>query len=199
MIRAARASPVSRADSHIWTTFQVAKNNLLLIATCRTPAHPATWSRVPVAHALNTSRAMRLSIVALVLVCACRPPGWGKEDKPDAGDEAMVDGGSGSGDSQPDSALATTCDQTFRLEGYGSASSVVLTGTFTGWAATPGAGALPFTKGLDDAWTVTHTLDAGTYQYKFIVDGSNWILDPANPFTTDDGMGHTNSVYTCAP
>ena len=25
------------------------------------------------------------------------------------------------------------------------------------------------------------------------------ILDPTNQITVDDGMGHTNSVYTCVP
>jgi hypothetical protein len=142
---------------------------------------------------------MRLALFALVLaVAACRPPGWGKEDRPDAA-EALPDGDGTSSDAPSDTALATTCEKTFRLEGYGSASSVVVTGTFSSWAATAGAGAVALTKGVDDAWTVTHTLDAGTYQYKFVVDGSNWILDPSNPFTTDDGMGHTNSVYVCAP
>lgn len=142
---------------------------------------------------------MRLALCALVLAAAaCRPPGWGKDDRPDAS-EAMPDGDGTSADATADVALATTCDKSFRLEGYGSASSVVLTGSFSSWAATAGAGAIAFTKGADDAWTVTHTFDAGTYQYKFVVDGSNWILDPSNPFTTDDGMGNMNSVYVCAP
>ncbi len=141
---------------------------------------------------------MRLAIVAAVLAAAaCRPPGWGKEDRPDAA-EAMPDGDGTSSDGYPDTTLATTCDKSFRLEGYGSAGSVALAGTFNEWATT-GGDAIAFTKGVDDAWTVTHTFEAGTYQYKFVVDGSNWILDPTNQFTTDDGMGNTNSVYVCVP
>ena len=30
-------------------------------------------------------------------------------------------------------------------------------------------------------------------------NGTDWILDPTNPTTVDDGMGHTNNVYVCVP
>ena len=53
--------------------------------------------------------------------------------------------------------------------------------------------------GTDGAWTGTHAFTAGTYQYKFIVDGTQWIADPDNPNSVDDGFGGKNSLYTCQP
>ena len=142
--------------------------------------------------------AMRLA-VAVLLLAACRPPGYGKDGHPDAppaGDGHPADGSDGGVvDAAPDA--AATCKHTFRLDGNGTAGSVYLTGDFVQWAAQP-PGAVAFTLGTDGAWTVTYPFDQGTYQYKFIVDG-NWITDPTNPMTVDDGMGHTNSVYTCVP
>lgn len=141
---------------------------------------------------------MRLLALALVALVACRPPGYGKDDKPDAGGDAP-DAGQSTGDAALDTPLGATCDHAFRLDGYSTSSSVWLTGNFVTWATTPGAGAIAFTQGVDGAWTGSYPFEVGTYQYKFIVDGSNWILDPTNQNTADDGMGHTNSVYTCVP
>ena len=141
---------------------------------------------------------MRLLALVVVALVACRPPGYGKDEKPDAGEEAP-DGGQSTADAALDTPLAATCDHAFRLDGYGTASSVWLTGSFVAWATTPGAGAIAFTLGVDAAWTGSYPFEAGTHQYKFVVDGSNWILDPTNQNTTNDGMGNTNSVYTCVP
>lgn len=142
---------------------------------------------------------MRLALVVVVgIVAACRPPGYGKEPDVDA---AMTGSGSGSmttADAAVD-APAAVCDHAFRIEGHGSDSSVWLTGTMVSWAGDPGAGAIQFTLGTDGAWTGNYEFPTGTHQYKLIVNGSNWILDPSNPITADDGMGHTNNVFTCAP
>ena len=142
---------------------------------------------------------MRLAPPVLLLVTglwACRPPGYGKDQHPDA---APVDG-SGSNaetpDASPDAAVAV-CNHAFRLDGHNTASQVLLTGDFVQWAAMPPS-AVAFTLGGDGAWTGTYPFQQGTWQYKFIVDGS-WITDPTNQMTVDDGMGHTNSVYTCVP
>jgi hypothetical protein len=72
-----------------------------------------------------------------------------------------------------------------------------------------------------DAWVtgVPMALDGGSFsasvtvpygsdvQYKFFVDGTTWILDPANSATVPDGKGNTNNIlrdvtceqWTCAP
>lgn len=138
---------------------------------------------------------MRLVLLLTLASVACRPPGYGKGDDAPAVDAAPQ--------AQPDAALdtpaATTCDKTFRLEGNSGASSVWLTGSFVAWGGNPGAGAIELVKGQDSVWTVAKTMDAGSHQYKFIVDSSNWITDPGNPNVIDDGFGGSNSVYTCAP
>jgi hypothetical protein len=144
----------------------------------------------------------RVRFAALVLVlAACRPPGYGKDGHPDAppaGDGHPADGSGGAVDAAPmTSDAAAVCNHTFRLDGHGTAGTVYLTGDFVQWAAMP-PGAVAFTLGTDGAWMVTYPFVQGTYQYKFIVDG-NYILDPTNSMTVDDGMGHTNSVYTCVP
>ena len=139
-------------------------------------------------------RPMRLA-VCLVLLAACRPPGYGKSHA-----DASVDGAGSGSSATPDAAIdaaAAVCHHTFRLDGNNTASQVLLTGDFVQWASTPPA-APAFALGTDGAWTVTHDFEQGTVQYKFIVDG-NWITDPTNQMTVDDGMGHTNSVYTCVP
>ena len=142
---------------------------------------------------------MRLALVFVVgILAACRPPGYGKEPDVDAGDGSAS--GSGSMTVTPDAGTgsnAATCDHMFRIEGHGSDSSVWLTGTMVSWAGDPAAGAIQFALGGDGAWTGTYAFPTGTHQYKLIVNGSNWILDPSNPNTADDGMGHTNNVFTC--
>ena len=139
-----------------------------------------------------------LGALGLILSAGCRPPGYGKDQHVDA---STTDGaGSGSSTHTPDAALdaaVAVCHHTFRLDGHNTASQVLLTGDFVQWASTPPA-APTFALGTDGAWTVTHDFEQGTVQYKFIVDG-NWITDPTNQMTIDDGMGHTNSVYTCVP
>lgn len=145
---------------------------------------------------LKNGRAMRIALLVVALV-ACRPPGYGKEVTVDA----AMGSGSGSGSmTMPDAAVAAkVCDRAFRIEGHASDSSVWLTGTMVAWAGNPGAGAVQFALGTDGAWTGNYMFAVGTHQYKLIVNESNWILDPSNPNTTDDGMGNTNNVFTCSP
>ncbi|PKN56410.1 MAG: hypothetical protein CVU56_16370 [Deltaproteobacteria bacterium HGW-Deltaproteobacteria-14] len=86
------------------------------------------------------------------------------------------------------------CGQvTFSLDPDGSPAQVLVTGSFSSWAAEPpGATALGDSDG-DGVFTAILVLEPGSYQYKFIVDGS-WIADPGNPNTVDDGFGGHNSV-----
>jgi hypothetical protein len=72
------------------------------------------------------------------------------------------------------------------------ASRVALAGTFNRWDPT----ATPLVRvGKDGMWTVTLALPSGQHQYGFIVDGRNWMPDPAAP-TVDDGFGRRNSVVS---
>ena len=60
----------------------------------------------------------------------------------------------------------------------GSATSVAVAGSFNNWSTT----AAKMTKS-GSTFTYTTTLEEGIYQYKFVVNGSNWIADPSNGTT----------------
>ena len=46
----------------------------------------------------------------------------------------------------------------------------------------------------DGIWELVVALESGRYEYKFIIDETNWKEDPNNPQRTDDGYGGFNSV-----
>jgi glycosidase len=76
-----------------------------------------------------------------------------------------------------------------------TAQTVWVTGTFTAWGATPAAGALELEKVGADRWSLTTLIEPeGRHEYKFVIDGSNWIRDPGNPDVVPDGFGGENSV-----
>jgi 1,4-alpha-glucan branching enzyme len=54
------------------------------------------------------------------------------------------------------------------------ATSVELMCESNGWKG------VPMTKGDDGVWTAKISLSPGTYAYKFLVDGKDWLLDPNN-------------------
>lgn len=140
---------------------------------------------------------LTVSVALVAGLGACTPPGYGKGDDTSGVDAAPTGDGT-PGDAALDTPTAATCTKSFRLDGHAVATSVWLTGTFSTWAPMP-PGAIAMAQGVDGAWTVDHTFDAGSYQYKFIIDGSTWILDPTNTDTVDDGMGNQNSRYICTP
>lgn len=79
---------------------------------------------------------------------------------------------------------------TFRLRGFQSARVVAVAGDFNKWNQSQ----LLFSR-EDGEWVCRVNLPAGTYQYKFIVDG-DWLTDPNNPATVHDERGITNSLLT---
>ncbi len=119
-------------------------------------------------------------------------PDDGGPDAYDAGFDAGPDGGDAGGDSGP---LHPCGETTFRYRPGGAVASVLVSGSFNGWAASEAAGAWPMSDpDQDGEWSVTRVVEPpGTHQYKFIVDGS-WIPDPNNPNQVDDGYGGKNSV-----
>jgi len=42
-------------------------------------------------------------------------------------------------------------------------------------------------------WSITLPLPPGRYEYRFVINGETWVLDPAAP-EIDDGMGGKNSL-----
>jgi glycosidase len=154
-------------------------------------------------HADRAAPSIALALLAAAAF-ACSPPDTQADDDdttdaapggPDAGPTGDVDAGPGDPDAAP---IDTDCEATFRLPGYAEATAVAVTGSFTDppWAATAADGAEPLARS-GDGWQTTIELAPGTYSYKFVVDGTTWVADPANPDTEDDGYGGVNSLYTC--
>jgi hypothetical protein len=136
-----------------------------------------------------------LVVLIVALGAGCEPPGYGRHNV-DAGTDGTRDGAK-----SPDAAFdsgATTCTQTFSLDGHGGAASVDLTGDFAAWGGDPAHGATALAL-VGSTWTGMRDFPAGTYQYKFVVDGTMWIPDPNNPNSVPDGFGGHNSVYDCMP
>jgi 1,4-alpha-glucan branching enzyme len=76
----------------------------------------------------------------------------------------------------------------FKLNGYGDAQRVILSGDFNNWSQTE----LPMKK-KNGYWVKVLELPGGKHHYKFIVDGE-WITDPDNSVLEYDDQGHVNSV-----
>lgn len=74
----------------------------------------------------------------------------------------------------------------FRLEAP-AAQRVELAGNFTNWKP-----AYNLKRGGRGVWTIVVPMQPGVHDYAFIVDGRQWIPDPAAP-TVDDGFGGLNS------
>ena len=72
-----------------------------------------------------------------------------------------------------------------------TAKSVSVAGDFNDWDANADL----MTK-KDGTWTITKQLTEGKHQYKFVINGSDWITDESNPNKADDGYGGSNSEIT---
>lgn len=79
------------------------------------------------------------------------------------------------------------------------AKKVCVVGDFNDWSPMVD----PMTDDNSDGeWTLFYPLAPGTYAYKFLVDGKNWVPDPSNPLSEPDGFNGRNSivkVLTTAP
>ncbi|MCO6486899.1 MAG: hypothetical protein J5I98_00710 [Phaeodactylibacter sp.] len=76
----------------------------------------------------------------------------------------------------------------FFLPGFPEAQRVVLSGSFNGWDEQ--AFAMDKAEG---GWATRLQLDAGRYEYKFIVDGQ-WMEDPGNPDKRKNEHDTYNSI-----
>lgn len=80
---------------------------------------------------------------------------------------------------------------TFRLRLEQPAQVVYLAGTFNDWQV----GRNPmYSEDGGKTWTLTLHLMPGVYQYKFVVNGTEWRTDPNAVQNVDDGMGNINSL-----
>ncbi len=81
-----------------------------------------------------------------------------------------------------------TPETTFTLQAP-EASNVSVAGNFNGW----NPGSIVAKKDRKGVWSTKVNLPPGTYEYKFVVDGS-WVLDPANNKAVYNSVGSQNSV-----
>lgn len=73
-----------------------------------------------------------------------------------------------------------------------NARKVALAGSFNQWDTEKDA--LADTDG-DGIWSIILPLADGRYEYIFLIDGAQWVLDPEAP-SVDDGLGGRNSAVT---
>jgi 1,4-alpha-glucan branching enzyme len=114
-------------------------------------------------------RAIRIGIFALALAAGCGGP---PPVTPTAGPQ-LVEGG-----------------VLFRYRNP-EAKRVTVVGDFNDWSPTVDPMA---DDNADGEWTLFYPLPPGTYAYKFVVDGKNWVPDPANPISEPDGFNSRNSI-----
>lgn len=74
----------------------------------------------------------------------------------------------------------------------GKPQKIFLAGTFNEWK--PDNPQYLMTDDGTGTWTITVKLPAGTYQYKYVADGT-WIKDPYSPSDAPDGYGGRNGKF----
>ena len=74
------------------------------------------------------------------------------------------------------------------------ARSVSVAGDFNDW--NPGQTKLERSEG--GMWTATIALKPGRYQYMFVIDGKQWVVDPLAEEGAGDGFGSQNAVLDVA-
>jgi chromosome partitioning protein len=74
-----------------------------------------------------------------------------------------------------------------------SAADVRIAGDFNGWVPDKDVESKLESEGGNRIWTKVLSLEPGTYQYRYIVDGE-WRKDPQNPESAPGPMGQPNSV-----
>jgi 1,4-alpha-glucan branching enzyme len=72
-----------------------------------------------------------------------------------------------------------------------TAKSISIAGSFNRWNPDHDRLIGPDREGI---WTIVLGLPPGRYEYRFVVDGKEWVLDPSVPWV-DDGMGDRNSLF----
>ena len=71
------------------------------------------------------------------------------------------------------------------------ADAVFVAGNFNNWSTS----AMPM-QFVDGVWQLAIALDPGTYQYKFVINGTTWKEDPEALSYVEDGFGGRNGAFT---
>lgn len=72
-----------------------------------------------------------------------------------------------------------------------NAKLVQIAGEFNNWDPSK----TPLVKDSKGKWTTTFPLQTGSYQYKYVVDGT-WVPDPQNETVAETDLGGVNSIIT---
>jgi len=70
------------------------------------------------------------------------------------------------------------------------AAALSVVGDFNEWDPN----AAPMQRRKDGFWAKTIRLDPGTYRYRFVTEGGEWLNDPDADGFEDTGMGSENCV-----
>ncbi|MEZ4358809.1 MAG: glycogen-binding domain-containing protein [Kofleriaceae bacterium] len=81
----------------------------------------------------------------------------------------------------------------FNYKPAGKVNEIFLAGTMNGWNPSNRDYLLKDEDG-DGIYSITLPLAAGTYQYKFVIDGT-WTKDPFSPMAEGDGFGGQNGKF----
>lgn len=73
------------------------------------------------------------------------------------------------------------------------AGDVRIAGDFNGWVPDRGVRSMIASEGQTRVWTKILSLEPGTYQYRYVVDGE-WREDPSNPQSEPGPTGQLNSI-----
>lgn len=71
------------------------------------------------------------------------------------------------------------------------AEKVAIAGSFNNWSKSVDLLSYDEEEGV---WEITIPLQPGRYEYRFVIDDKDFIHDPGNQNTVDDGFGDRNSV-----
>lgn len=124
-----------------------------------------------------------LAVLALLIsLAACGGKTSTGDTKKNGGDKKASGGGP----------VVTADGVKFMHKPSGTPQKIFLAGSFNGWKPDDPKYALEDLDG-DGVWELVIKLDPGSYQYKFVVDGT-WTQDKANPKSAPDGFGGKNSV-----
>ncbi len=78
----------------------------------------------------------------------------------------------------------------FTFESGPDTKTVAVAGTFNSWVGD----SCPLQRSGPGTWQATLPIAPGRHLYKYVVDGEQWIPDPANPWISEDGQN--NSCFT---
>jgi 1,4-alpha-glucan branching enzyme len=70
------------------------------------------------------------------------------------------------------------------------AKSATVAGSFNSWDSKK----TPLRKDSNGGWKTTLWLPPGRYEYRFVVDDTQWLADPNAKESVDNGYGSSNSV-----